>query len=306
MTKWSFSGLGVRCSKMSTSASTVTSMPISSRTSRWRARRMGSPRPTLPPGMTHWSKNGGKWCGKWAHLSTTPCWRAGESGSGSRASSTWARALVRPSAEPPISSWSRRRIIACKSSTEVVAMQSLRMRTESLPAFMEGLKAWGAVWPPVEKEPGVFALEAIDDVSRARPDALRTILPFKKLLTKPRFTMVEREGDAPPRESHDNERGPMVFFGAHACDVNALKLLDMLYLSDYPDTYYRRNREALTVVGHGCWPDGKCFCESLGTSQVDDVFDLFLHPLDGRYLVTVRTTRGDDIVRAMAANILPP
>ncbi len=184
-------------------------------------------------------------------------------------------------------------------------MQSLRMRSESLPAFVEGLKAWGTLWAPVEREPGVFALEPIDDVSRARPDALRTILPFKKLLTKPRFTMLEREGDAPPREARDGERGPTVLFGAHACDVNALEILDMLYLSDFPDPYYRRNRESLTVVGHGCWPDEKCFCESLGTSQVDDVFDLFLTPLEGRYLVTVRSTRGDDVVRSMPALFVP-
>lgn len=177
-------------------------------------------------------------------------------------------------------------------------MQTLRMRTESLPEFLESLKAWGALWAPVEKAPGVFTLEPIDDVARARPDALRTILPFKKLLTKPRFTMVERHGSGPPGEGRDNDRGPMVFFGAHACDVHALRILDMLHLSDFHDGYYRRNREQLTVVGHGCMPDDKCFCQSMGTSHVDEVFDLFLNPLEGRYLVTVRSARGDDIVRA--------
>jgi len=177
-------------------------------------------------------------------------------------------------------------------------MQTLRMKTESLPAFVESLKAWGSVWAPVEKGPGVYALEVIDDVSRARPDALRTILPFKKLLMKPRFVMVERDAKGAARASDDNDRGPTVFFGGHACDVHALKILDMLYLTDYADSYYRKNREQLTVVGHGCWPDDKCFCESLGTSHVDEVFDLFLNPLEGRYLVTVRSARGDDIVRA--------
>ena len=184
-------------------------------------------------------------------------------------------------------------------------MQSIRMRTELLPAFIEGLKAWGTIWAPVERAPGTYSLEPIDDVSRARPEALRTILPFKKLLTKPRFTMAERRGDGPARESRDNGRGPMVFFGGHACDMHALKILDLLHLSDFPDTYYQRNREALTVVGHGCWPDGKCFCESMGTSHVDTIFDLFLNPLGDRYLVTVRSTRGDDVVRSMPALFQP-
>ena len=52
-----------------------------------------------------------------------------------------------------------------------------------------------------------------------------------------------------------------MFFGAHACDIHALKILDLLYLSDYVDPYYAENRNALLVVGYGCWPDEKCFCD---------------------------------------------
>lgn len=184
-------------------------------------------------------------------------------------------------------------------------MQSLRMKTEALPAFVTGLQAWGTVWAPVERSPGVFVLQPIVDAAQARPDALRTVLPFKKLLLKPRFTLVERDGGGLPRVSCDNDRGPMVLFGVHACDVHALKILDVQHLSGVADTAYRRNREQLVVVGHGCWPDDKCFCRSLGTSHVDEVFDLFLNPLDGRYLVTVGSARGDDIVRANRALFAP-
>jgi sulfhydrogenase subunit beta (sulfur reductase) len=179
------------------------------------------------------------------------------------------------------------------------------MRKEALPALVEGLKAWGKVWAPVERGAGAFALEPIDDPARARPEALRTILPLKKLLLRPRFTTLERIGAGPVRASQDNDRGPAVFFGGHACDMHALRILDMLHLSGYRDPYYARNREQLTVVGHGCWPDERCFCDSLGTSHADEVFDLFLHPLEGRYLVTVRSARGDDIVRALPGLFQP-
>jgi sulfhydrogenase subunit beta (sulfur reductase) len=179
------------------------------------------------------------------------------------------------------------------------------MKSESLPAFISALKAWGKVWAPVERSPGVFVLDAIDDPACARPDALRTVLPFKKLLLKPRFTMVERDEAGRARESRDNDRGPMVLFGIHACDVHALKILDLLHLSGCPDSYYRRNREGLVVVGYGCWPDAKCFCQSMGTSHVDEVFDLFLNPLEGRFFVSVGTARGDDIVRANASLFEP-
>ena len=185
-------------------------------------------------------------------------------------------------------------------------MQSLRMNSKLLPDLIETLKSWGTVWAPVERAPGVYSLEVIDDPAAARPDALRTIVPFKKMLLKPRFAMLEGRVGVVAMDPNDNDRGPQVLFGAHACDVHALKILDLLYLSDYVDPYYRRNREQLIVVGYGCWPDDKCFCESLDTSTVDDGFDLALTPLDGRFLVTVGTSRGDDIVRSSATSSSPP
>jgi len=177
-------------------------------------------------------------------------------------------------------------------------MQTLRMNAGLLSSFLEALKAFGTLVAPVERSPGVFALEAIDDVNQARPEALRTILPFKKLLLKPRFVMLERRQGQYGADGADNDLGPVVYFGAHSCDIHALRILDLLYLSDYVDPYYKRNRDRLTVVGYGCMPDGKCFCQSMDTSTIDKDFDMFLTPLDGRYLVTVNSARGDDIVRA--------
>jgi sulfhydrogenase subunit beta (sulfur reductase) len=180
-------------------------------------------------------------------------------------------------------------------------MQSLRMKTELLPELVAGLGAWGTVWAPVERAPDVFALEVLDDPARARPDALRTILPFKKILLKPSFVMLEGSSSVEgPRPSDDNDRGRQVLFGAHSCDVHALRILDLLHLSDFVDPYYRRNREQLTVIGYGCWPDEHCFCQSLDTSTADAGFDLFLTPLSDCLLVAVATSRGDDIVRANA------
>lgn len=183
-------------------------------------------------------------------------------------------------------------------------MQTLRMKTEFLPTLYRGLGQWGTVYAPVERAPGVFSLEPCEEVARARPEALRTIVPFKKLLLKPRFTVVEQR-DGNDETAWDNHDGPKVFFGAHACDVHSLKILDLLYLSDYVDPYYRRNRDQLTVVGFGCMPDDRCFCHSMATSNVDDGFDVFLTPLEGRFMVTVATARGDDIVRAHEALFQP-
>jgi sulfhydrogenase subunit beta (sulfur reductase) len=177
-------------------------------------------------------------------------------------------------------------------------MQTMCMNSSLLNSFLEALRSFGTLVAPVEQAPGVFTLEPIKDVGTARPDALRTVLPFKKLLLRPSFCMLERRDGEAAWECADNDLGPIVYFGAHACDIHALKILDLLYLSDYVDPYYKRNRDRLTVVGYGCFPDEKCFCRSQGTANVDDGFDLFLTPLERHFLVTIASARGDDIVRA--------
>ncbi len=176
------------------------------------------------------------------------------------------------------------------------AVQTWRMDAHHLPDLVEVLKNWGVVWSPTESRPGVFKLEKIDDPLDARPEALRTVVPFKKLLLPPRFTMMERAPTGEVRDSPEGELGPNVFFGAHPCDIHALRILDLLYLSDFVDPYYKSNRDRLTVVGYGCWPDDKCFCASMNVSTVDRGFDLFLTPLENRFIVTVGSSRGDDIV----------
>jgi sulfhydrogenase subunit beta (sulfur reductase) len=130
------------------------------------------------------------------------------------------------------------------------------------------------------------------------------VIPFKKLLLPPSFAMMRggfRSTGPVELGSPESAPCPQVFFGAHACDIHALKILDLLFLSGYVDPYYAANRKNLLVVGHGCWPDERCFCDSLETSTADDGFDLALTPLEGRYLVTVATSKGDDVVRSNRA-----
>ncbi len=178
-------------------------------------------------------------------------------------------------------------------------MQTLRLDARRLPDLTRHLMTVGQVWAPVEKGRNRFNLEVIDDPARARPEVLRTAVPFKKLLLPPRLTMISGGfGCTGEDEASAPAAGRQILFGAHACDVHALKILDVLYLSHYVDPYYAARRERLMVVEYGCWPDEHCFCESLDTSTADDGFDLALTPLDGRFLVTVATSAADDVVRS--------
>jgi hypothetical protein len=89
-------------------------------------------------------------------------------------------------------------------------MQTVRMNASVRSAFLEALKRWGTLVASVERSPGVFSLKEIVLVNGVRPDALNTILAFKKLLLKPRFAMFEKVGGEQVRESGDNDGGPAV------------------------------------------------------------------------------------------------
>ena len=88
-----------------------------------------------------------------------------------------------------------------------------------------------------------------------------------------------------------------MLLGVHACDINALKILDKTYLRPPPDPYYKRRREKTIIIGVSCIPDEFCFCKSLGKDYATDGFDLFLHKLPDGYLVRIGSPRGYSIIR---------
>ncbi len=81
---------------------------------------------------------------------------------------------------------------------------------------------------------------------------------------------------------------PHVFFGMHACDINALNKLDKVLLeSVYPTPYYGSKRSNMFIIGMDCEPQPFCFCRSMGTDTALHGFDMFLTDLGDRYFVEI-------------------
>lgn len=87
-------------------------------------------------------------------------------------------------------------------------MMILKMKKEDLSAFLDAAKAWGELWGPTRNE-GKVSYAKVDSLSQMDLKATRTIIPPKKFLYPPRFTMfdfdedgyVDRTGDVPDRKS---------------------------------------------------------------------------------------------------------
>ncbi len=174
-------------------------------------------------------------------------------------------------------------------------MRALKMKRENLSDFFESLRTFGALWGAVKKGEG-YSLLKIEDNKRIDLTALRTKIPFKKLLFPPKFSMFSyKEGET----TQNLENLPsQVIFGLHPCDVHALKIMDDFFLSHYPDPYYIERRKRTSIVALSCIPDEKCFCKTTNTHYAESGFDLALTDLKDFFIVWVGSSLGDDMIRA--------
>ena len=75
----------------------------------------------------------------------------------------------------------------------------------------------------------------------------------------------------------EEKRKRLIFL--RACDLNALKRLDEIYLHNGPEDFYYKNiRENAKFILMGCSQSFKsCFCVSMGTNQAEN-YDGYAHP----------------------------
>jgi ferredoxin len=185
------------------------------------------------------------------------------------------------------------------------------------------LASENAVVGPVEagRDAGnnpLFVFEQVDDFDRMRLDYATTRLPAKRYFLPYREDLATFGIDGldwDKRIDYHVDR-PTVFFGLHACDINALNKLDKVLMRGvYPMPYYAAKRRNMFIIGAGCTPQPYCFCRSMGSDTALHGFDMFLTDLGGRIFAEVlsaaaynllqhvptRTPEEDDHVRYMKA-----
>jgi len=169
----------------------------------------------------------------------------------------------------------------------------VKLPRENFSAFVENLKLHGKVYGPV-KVGEFYSFQEIKNSKEMSLDYPRTMIPPKKFfltLKEKIFTFDEEKG----KYEEALEEGKIVVFGMHPCDINALKLMDKIYIDEAPDKYYKTRRENAIIIGHSCHPDEYCFCQSLGTNYATDGFDIFLHELKDGFFVRIGSDKGNAI-----------
>ena len=166
---------------------------------------------------------------------------------------------------------------------------------DELKKLFDRLAADNTIVGPVQSgtdrnERPLFAFEQISDFSRlqlgyttTKLSAKRYFLPFREDLASFRIEGKDWQKDI----DYHSDR-PTVFFGLHACDINALNKLDKVLMSSvYPMPYYAAKRKNMFIIGIGCEPQPFCFCRSMGSDSVTHGFDLFITDIGDRYFMEV-------------------
>jgi len=91
-----------------------------------------------------------------------------------------------------------------------------------------------------------------------------------------------------------------VLVGLHPCDIKGLGLMDRVFAHGTPDPNYLARRDQTIIIGADCVPDDYCFCQSLGNSEAESGFDIFLHALSKGFLVRTGTEAGESLLSGLA------
>ncbi len=86
--------------------------------------------------------------------------------------------------------------------------------------------------------------------------------------------------------------------GLRPCDARGLCLLEPVFLKDYEDIYYSRNRLRTFLLGQACQRHCEgSFCQEMGIDPQDSTdVDLFFRETTGGYWVKVVTEKGKNLV----------
>ncbi len=166
-------------------------------------------------------------------------------------------------------------------------MGCYRLNFRDFDGILAELRKGYQVWAPVLR-PGMGPYSDSDLVTYGEVETIGDIIFDRKTTYSPKeivfppaetlFYFTEDEYREPQLR---DERGILIF--ARACDINAFRRLDAIFLANgpYVDWYYRRRRDRIKFVLMECDSGfDSCFCVSMGSNEVTG-YSLMVRPQKG-------------------------
>jgi sulfhydrogenase subunit beta (sulfur reductase) len=173
----------------------------------------------------------------------------------------------------------------------------LKLDKKDFRSFLQGLIETYDLFASVQLAEGVSVYRKIDhpeevDLMHPNPQKPAKDLFFPQSEVMFRYDKVGKQTSILPLDEGKRER---VLFGARPCDIEALSILEKVFVGEeYTDVYFLEKRKKTIVMGLACnHPLSTCFCSSAGGGPfLRAGSDLFFMDLGEAYLIELLTEKG--------------
>jgi len=191
-------------------------------------------------------------------------------------------------------------VAAAPTIEAIEVKQSFVISDGDLRALFDGMAKTAEMIGVIEKN-GKYVFDRIASFDDLCLDYDVTVHPPTRYLFPAREKMLSMSFDGTAKATPEVAASPQVLFGVHPDDLQAIELLDEVFMSKYADPNYITRRQNTTIIGVDCLrPSPKAFAPSMGTAQAESGFDLLLTDLGTGFMTAVGSQRGAELLEQFA------
>ena len=176
-----------------------------------------------------------------------------------------------------------------------------KIAKENLSALFQSIAENQELYLPVEVS-GQVNFKAWTQDANVSLETLKTVKSPKDAFfpQSENLYTVQREGKKLSIEPQALKEQNFVVFGMKACDIQGVKVLDNVFLSDPIDSFYAARREHGTIVAMACHePEESCFCKAFGIDCAEPAADVATWMVDGELYWKALTDKGEALTKAV-------
>lgn len=176
-----------------------------------------------------------------------------------------------------------------------------KIAKENLSALFQSIAENQELYLPVEVS-GQVNFKAWNQDANVSLETLKTVKSPKDAFfpQSENLYTVQREGKKLSIEPQALKEQNFVVFGMKACDIQGVKVLDNVFLSDPIDSFYAARREHGTIVAMACHePEESCFCKAFGIDCAEPAADVATWMVEGELYWKALTEKGEALTKAV-------
>lgn len=176
-----------------------------------------------------------------------------------------------------------------------------KIAKENLSALFQSIAENQELYLPVEVS-GQVNFKAWTPDAKVSLETLKTVKSPKDAFfpQSENLYTVQRDGKKLSIQPEALKEQSFVVFGMKACDIQGVKVLDNVFLSDPVDSFYAARREHGTIVAMACHePEESCFCKVFDIDCAEPAADVATWMVEGELYWKALTDKGEALTKAV-------